>query len=254
DGDTIRLLTFNIAHGRGLSVYQGLHSHGNIVRKLDRISNLINNSEADIIALQEADVSSHWNRHINLVEHIRKGCSLEHAEAGVHNIRGGKKPLEYGNAILSRFPIHRCITLPFGDREMGEKGCMLTALNAGGTEITLVNLHLDYKSRIKRIEQAEMIIERIESRKGQIPFPVICGDFNTSSSREADAVQHLFSFMNRHDRYELFPEKAPTFPSHFPVRGLDFIMLPSQYTCIECTVIKSYLSDHRPVLMEFRIN
>ena len=51
----IRFLTLNIAHGRGLSSYQGFHGVKGIERNLLRISHLFKREAPDIIALQEVD-------------------------------------------------------------------------------------------------------------------------------------------------------------------------------------------------------
>lgn len=64
---SLRILTFNIAHGRGLSLYQGWHREGTIRRNLDAIAQVIRSSQADIVALQEVDQSSHWNAHLDLL-------------------------------------------------------------------------------------------------------------------------------------------------------------------------------------------
>lgn len=247
---TLSVLTFNIAHGRGLSPYQGLHSKKRIEHTLDKISSLIRFHSPDIAALQEADVGSHWNHSINTVEHIRECARYPHSEAGVHNIRHGKKPLAYGNAVISKGEIYRTETVPFGTGELGEKGFMITGITLGGTRHVLINLHLDYRSQAERVGQIEIILARIESA-GLSCHPIICGDFNSSAKGKHDAVSHLFSFMQRYDTYTLSPSGGSTFPSPFPVTGLDFILTPSRYRIVDCTIIRSLLSDHRPVLARY---
>lgn len=204
--------------------------------------------------MQEADVGSHWNHTINTVERIRRTAGYDHAVEGVHNRRQGRKPLAYGNAILSRYPVHFSETIPFGTSELGEKGFMIVSVEAQGLIHTVINLHLDFKSRGKRIEQIETILEKIESA-GLPGHPVICGDFNSSSKAEMDAVCHLLAFMQSYDDYTLCPNEGRTFPAHFPLKGFDFILVPSRYRVKECSIVKSYLSDHRPVIvaLEFTV-
>ena len=45
----LRLLTLNIAHGRGLSLYQGFHSLKYIYRNLDRIAHLLRRLRPDVV-------------------------------------------------------------------------------------------------------------------------------------------------------------------------------------------------------------
>jgi endonuclease/exonuclease/phosphatase family metal-dependent hydrolase len=44
-----------------------------------------------------------------------------------------------------------------------------------------------------------------------------------------------------------------TFPSPLPQRALDFVFLPAGCTMARCDIVRSMLSDHRPVVVEFEI-
>ena len=56
----IRLVTFNIAHGRGLMPLQGMTSARRIRMNLRRIARLLERLRPDIVALQEIDECSRW--------------------------------------------------------------------------------------------------------------------------------------------------------------------------------------------------
>ena len=116
------LMSFNIAHGRGLSLYQGFHSSNGIRKNLERIAAIIKKRSPDIVAFQEVDQSSHWNRHIDLLKHIQEETEYPYSEHGIHNTRLGRKALCYGNAFLSKHPISNCRVTPFGKKSIGEKG------------------------------------------------------------------------------------------------------------------------------------
>jgi endonuclease/exonuclease/phosphatase family metal-dependent hydrolase len=254
----LKLVTFNIAHGRGLSLYQGFHTEKGIRKNLERIGQLLAETGADIVALQEVDEDSHWNWRINLLDCLRHETGLKHAYLGVNNRRAGKKPLAYGNAILSRHPVRLWENNPFGEATLGEKGFMYAEVDVGGQALPLLNLHLDYRSRERRIMQVEQVLEYLRSKphpnhNGHRPLaPVICGDFNTHSRRVGDAVRHLFEAVLKHGDYEIHPaQRSATFPAHLPSRALDFILLPHPYRARRCEALKVYLSDHRPVLLEF---
>ncbi len=249
---TIKLLTFNIAHGRGLSFYQGFHSHAGIVRNLDLIADLFREYSPDIVALQEVDVRSHWNRRIDLLAHVKYASGYSFAEAGVHNRREGRHELAYGNAVLSRYPFVKSSVHPFGKSVLGEKGYMYTEVDVGGVPVPLVNLHLDYKSRKKRVDQVEQLISWMGGNGAGVgELPIICGDFNCTSKSESDGVAHLLRHVRIYDEYAIYPQKAATFPAHLPFRQLDFILLPSRFTKVKCRVIPCWLSDHRPVMVTF---
>ena len=53
--------------------------------------------------------------------------------------------------------------------------------------------------------------------------------------------------------YVLHPQTGRSFPSPLPTRLLDFVFLPPGCRMINSEVVKSMLSDHRPVLVDFEV-
>jgi endonuclease/exonuclease/phosphatase family metal-dependent hydrolase len=56
----LRIVTYNIAHGRGLQPIQGLTTRRKIRSNLLRIAKLLNELKPDVVALQEIDEDSSW--------------------------------------------------------------------------------------------------------------------------------------------------------------------------------------------------
>jgi endonuclease/exonuclease/phosphatase family metal-dependent hydrolase len=254
----LRLLTLNIAHGRGLSTYQGFHRARGIERNLLRVARLLKREAADVVALQEVDEDSHWNQRIHLLDFLKAEACYPHSHLGVHNRRGGRLPLAYGNGLLSRFPIEHADHQAFGSAEIGEKGFLYTELTLPDGHLPIVNLHLDYKSRLRRIEQIERLIVFLEERhaqKGNEGYlsPVVCGDFNSRSGKPNDAVAHLFKYLEDQCAYQIYPKNGRTFPSLLPIHGLDFILVPPSYKVMSCEILRCYVSDHRPVVVDLEI-
>lgn len=249
------LMTFNIAHGRGLSLYQGFHSSNSIRKNLQKIAEIVSSHSPDIVAFQEIDQSSHWNKHIDLLKHIQDETGYPHSEHGIHNTRFGRKSLRYGNAFLSKHPILNCQVYPFGEKTVGEKGFMEARIQIGNRSVDIINLHLDFRSRRTRIAQIESILERIKrlpSTDSSNP-PIICGDFNAGSKAFSDAVRQFLIRSARHVQYSYHPQNERTFPAHFPSRGLDFALAPKPYNVDEAYAIKSFASDHLPVFIKFSV-
>lgn len=257
--NSLRLLTLNIAHGRGLSPYQGFHSAKSIERSLKRIAHLLRRVDADIVALQEVDEDSHWNKHIHLLDVLQGASGYPEAYLGVHNRRAGKLPLAYGNGFLAKFPIRHAEHQAFGGGSLGEKGFACVELETAQGILPVINLHLDFRSRIRRIEQVERLIQFLEDKhytsdKKPHLSPIICGDFNSRRGKRSDAVRHLFNYLLENLDYQLFPEsRSRTFPSILPTHGLDFFLIPSYYEVERCEVLRSYVSDHRPIILELEI-
>src|SRR5580658_957343 len=127
----LRLVTFNIAHGRGLTPIQGLTSSRKLRLNLRRIADLLGELGADLVALQEIDECSVWAGSFDHLDYLRAHAGFPHAAFGINNRRSGLMNLCYGNAILSRFPIVETETIVFGKRRLGEKGFLFAEINVG---------------------------------------------------------------------------------------------------------------------------
>jgi endonuclease/exonuclease/phosphatase family metal-dependent hydrolase len=253
----VRLITFNIAHGRGLTPIQGLTSVRKLRVNLRRIAALLVAHGADLVSLQEVDECSVWAGSFDHLDYLRTHARFPHAAFGINNRRTGLMNLCYGNALLSRYPILDTETIVFGKKKLGEKGFLFSEVRIGTRVVPLVNLHLHFSSRRKRMVQLDMLVEwlrakdRERGRHWSIP-PIVCGDFNTPD-RGDDATASLLSHLGDYGDYSLLPRLSPTFPSPMPRRALDFVFMPPGCRVARCEVIRSFLSDHRPVLVEFSV-
>jgi len=250
-----RLMTYNVAHGRGLSLYQGFVSHAALRRNLERLAVFLRESEADVVALQEIDGDSHWNGHLDMPAFLGEHAGYPVAWLGVNTRREGRKPLNYGNALLSRLPVVYRENIPFGRATLGEKGFLYAEVRLDRLIVPVVNLHLCYRSPTRRRAQIAALAQYLAAREtapGTTP-PVVCGDFNTQAARPDDAVRELLEALRavRGD-YRVHPVDVPTFHSIRPTRRLDFVFLPQSFRLLHCEVPKLRLSDHLPVLVDFR--
>lgn len=210
----------------------------------------------DIAAFQEIDEDSHWHHGVRMMDELKAESGFETALMGVNTRREGGKPLAYGNAIFTRLPVEIWDNQPFGNATLGEKGFMYAELSLGnGVLLPLVNLHLDYRSKARRIEQLGRMIDYMRARpqredRVHLP-PVVCGDFNSGAGNATDAVLQLFRHLTLEEKYYLYPEKSRTFPSLMPSVGIDFMFIPGDFRIVGCRVVPAMISDHMPVLVEF---
>ncbi len=253
----LRILTFNIAHGRGLTPIQGLTMARKLRANLSKIARLIENTSPDIVALQEVDQNSRWAGNFDHLEYLRLHTGYRYSVYGINNQRKGLLNLSYGNAILSRHPILEWENTVFGESTVGEKGFLYTEIDVGGRRLPVMNLHLHYRSRRHRFNQAERVMDYITSKQSHrndhwhMP-PIVCGDLNNPHTRP-DATAELMRYFKLHGHYSFHPQGGKTFPSPLPSRALDFIFLPPACEGAKSEVVSSYLSDHRPVLAEFSL-
>jgi len=253
----VRLLTFNIAHGRGLTPIQGLTSARKLRLNLRRIAALLERLAPDVVALQEIDERSRWAGNFDHLDYLRVHARFPHAVFGINNRRAGLLNLSYGNALLSRHVLTDAETVTFGRRRMGEKGFLFAEVAIGKLLVPIITVHLHHRSRAQRLLQLDRLLawlrEKARTRRTAwtVP-PIVCGDFNTPGTGD-DATASLLSHLSDYCDYTLHPQDARTFPSPLPSRALDFVFLPRGCKEVHCEVVRSLLSDHRPVLVEFTV-
>lgn len=251
----LRLVTFNIAHGRGLNPIQGLTSDRKLRLNLRKIAALLDRLAPDVVAMQEIDECSRWAGNFDHLDYLRVHTRFPQAVFGINNRRSGLLNLSYGNAVLARHPIRSAETVVFGQKSVGEKGFLYVELDVAGQCLPLVNLHLHFGSRKQRLQQLERLLawlrekHRLHGRTWAVA-PVICGDFNNPGTRD-DATAMLLSHLSHYCQYTLYPVAGRTFPSPLPQRALDFVFLPEGCAEVRCEIVRSMLSDHLPVAVEF---
>ena len=253
----LRLVTFNIAHGRGLTPIQGFTSPRKLRVNLRKIAGLLERLAPDVVALQEIDECSRWSGNFDHLDYLRVHAGFPYAAFGINNRRTGLLNLCYGNALLSRHPLIETETVVFGQRRVGEKGFLYAEIAVGGLCVPFVNLHLHASSRARRLLQLDLLMgwlklkQRSHGAKWAVP-PIICGDFNNPNTAY-DATSSLLGHLAAYGDYAVHPQGEGTYPSPLPQRTLDFIFMPSGCRLIRCEVVRTLLSDHRPVLVEFAV-
>lgn len=252
--ERIRLVSLNIAHGRGLFPYQGLTPVSRIRKNIAALGAFLRESRTDIVALQEVDEDSHWNGRLNLPALIAEAGGFGRVRFGPTTRRAGRRPLHYGNALLSRIEVAEHENRPFSAATLGGKGYQFGVFHGPSRRFAVLNLHLCYRSAENRRRQIAGILDDIAGRTldGGPCAPLICGDFNACSSRPADAVHALARGLAALGLdYRLHPENTPTFPSPHPWRKLDFLFIPASWRVHRVAVPRVILSDHLPVQVEF---
>lgn len=215
---------------------------------MEAIANVVRESGADLVALQEVDVYTE-----------RSGSGLHQAEklgelTGMYwyffksiDHAGG----EYGNALLSKFPIVEKggFSLPNDPDTEPRTMVYIDVALPEGREITFAGTHLEFKREEVTFRQAKAIVEFFDKRSDK---PVIlAGDFNSEASRSP------IEYLDRHFQRSCTINCAPTIPEINPKKEIDFIMVKpsSAFSVFSHEVVpEPYASDHLPVLASFYIN
>ena len=233
--DTLKTLAYNIHHANP-PTKPGLID-------LAAIARVINESGADLVALQEVDVrTERAGVDSDQAAELGARTGMHHHFVKAIDHQGG----DYGVAILSRFPLvsHGGEHLPMAEGVGGEPRVIayVTVEPVPGKPVTFASTHLDLKPE-NRVLQAKYIAELF----AETPYPVIVGgDFN------AVPTSDVIGILDQHFKRSQIPN-GYTIPVTSPTREIDFIMYrpADRFEVIRHTVIdEQYASDHLPVYVE----
>ena len=211
-------------------------------RRPERTIDVLNELEADVITLQEAD--------------RRFGARISALPLDLIDRHSDYKPVDFdvrvesigfhGNAMLVRKHVEilgqAVLQLP----SLEPRGAVLAELRVDGTPLRVVGMHLDL-SGLWRRRQAHAILSQLKERDGRLPA-VLMGDLNEWSSQGGClrdfATQHLFAPCGR------------SFHARRPIAQLDRIMVTPDLEIVASGAHDSATarraSDHLPVWAELR--
>ncbi|MFW2372038.1 MAG: endonuclease/exonuclease/phosphatase family protein [Gammaproteobacteria bacterium] len=249
----LKVLSLNIAHGRKDGFNQILISNKTIVNNLNDIASTLKQSDADIIALQEADGPSRWSGNINHVSELAKQadypwhCRSGHARSWL---------FDYGTALLSQGYFVEAIGHSFEPTPpTTTKGFILGQLawrpheNSQTTIlIDIISVHLDFSRKKVRQQQITEIVEVLKNRHNPV---ILLGDFNSDWLAEDSVVAEL-SRRSRIHSYHPQAENLGTYKSG--KRRLDWILISSDLEFKNYAVLPDILSDHNAVVAEIGLN
>lgn len=209
-------------------------------RRPERTIDVLNELDADIVALQEAD-----RRFGSRASAIPLAMLDEHSDykAVELDIRAGSIGW-HGNALLVKKKIavleHHLFRLP----SLEPRGAVLADVAIDGVVLRCVGMHLDL-SGLWRRRQAQAILSHLAERDGNPPA-VLMGDLNEWSARGGC----LRDFGVHHD----FAPCGRSFHARRPIVSLDRIMVSRDLSVIGCGTHHSLnakrASDHLPIWAE----
>lgn len=233
----LRILSYNIHHAEGID------------RKLnlERIAKIIRSVKPDLVALQEVDQNTKRTKNVDQPAELARLTRMNVAFGSNIGFQGG----QYGNAVLSRFPIANQDNQLLTSLDQGEqRGVLSVKLNAPALPRPLVFLatHLDH-----RVEDQERLLS--VSAINQLVFDkpkqltLLAGDMNATI--DSPTIQKLDTTWTRVNSAPM-----PTIPVGRPGQQIDFVMFrPKQnWKVLEVRILDSSVaSDHRAIfaVLEF---
>ncbi len=243
----LRIMTLNIAHGRGDSFHQLLQRSATTVANLDAIAVLLRDSGADVVALQEADGPSFWSGNFNHIDYLADNGGFNQSVQGVHVDGLG---LSYGTALIANLDLRDPKAITF-DPALSPvpKGFVVSTISWPGNpdvDIDIVSVHLDFASRAVRKKQAMELIETLKARGHPV---VIMGDFNAEWQKNS-TVQYISQelALSAYNPEETGLETFPAFDER-----LDWILISPGISFRSYQVVQDTVSDHRGVIAELEL-
>jgi endonuclease/exonuclease/phosphatase family metal-dependent hydrolase len=225
---TLRVATWNIhgavgADGRSLPA---------------RVVGVLREIDADIVALQE--VASE-EAHTSFLADLERDTGY-HVVAGLLRQRHGS---DFGNAVLSRFPVRSVEHLDLAVDRYEPRGALDVCIDLGLRPLLrVVATHLGLRPGERR-EQVRRILAKVERES---PHPtLLMGDLNE---------WYLWGRPLRwlHSHFREMPSAPRTFPAHRPVFALDRIWVSPAGSLRKlvrhATPLARSASDHLPLIAE----
>ena len=244
----LRVMSLNIAHGRGTALHQFLCERPELERNLDACAEMIRRERAHLVLLQEADGPSSWSGSFDHVEHLaRRSCLGWHAR-GKH-VDG--LTISYGTAMISALEFRDPVacTFPMSPPTLS-KGYLVATLDwpgRPGVEVDIVSVHLDFSRGGVRKTQVTEMIAGLSGRGRPL---IVIGDLNCEWRDEDSPVRRLAEGLGLR-AYAPEAGDLVTFPSL--ERRLDWVLVSGEIAFVAHRVLDDTVSDHRAVVADLRL-
>jgi endonuclease/exonuclease/phosphatase family metal-dependent hydrolase len=226
---TVRVISYNL--------HNGFNSAG--LLDMEALALVIEESGADVLLLQE--VSRGWviNGSLDMLEWLSQRLEMPY-------VAGPTEELLWGNALLSRYPIHNAANVPLPpDHLLLRRGYLMAEIEVGAERLLVINTHLHHvrADSLVRQEQVGQILDGWQGR----PRTLIAGDFNATP--EAPEMVMMVE-AGLADVALLFGPAPPyTYSAVKPERRIDYIWITADLDLVDFAVPQTTASDHLPLVV-----
>jgi len=233
---TIRVATYNIHRSIGLDRR----------KRPDRIAAVLNELEADVIALQEVVGAGPGGA--GQAEEIGAAVGMGWVMAPTRHLRGHL----FGNMVLSRFPVSHHTQHDLSWRTCEPRCVQRVDLDVDGDTLHFYNVHLG-TAYLERRFQAERLAALVSDRRVTGP-KVVLGDFNEWMKGLTTAL-----LSERLDSIDIRTHlrRRRTYPGFFPILHLDHIYYQGDVHVRRVSLPRTrrtlIASDHLPLVAELEV-
>jgi len=237
DGSTtLRVVTYNIHRAIGMDRR----------RRPDRVAAVLRQVGADVVALQEViGAGPHRGSHI---EEIGAALGMGWVMAPTRHLRGH----QFGNAVLSRFPITHHAEHDLSWKTCESRGMQRADIDVSGHTLHVYNVHLG-TAILERRHQAEKLATIVADKHVAGP-KLVLGDFNEWMR---GLTTRLLSSKLKSVDLAAYLKRHRTYPGLFPILHLDHIYYAGRLEIVGIELPRTRLSlvasDHLPLVADIRI-
>jgi len=237
---TLKVATYNIHKGVGLD------------RRFspERIVDVLREIDADLIALQEVLCHSQLHRRDDQASFIGEELGMDFRIGENRKLNGG----DYGNVILSRFPITGHYNFDISVTKYEPRGCLHTEVEIGGETLHFLNIHMGTSYFERRKQVNKLLAEHVLLRPDLVGRRIVAGDFNEWIS---GITTRLFKSEFKSLEPKLHLGRRRTFPGVMPLVHLDHIYFDEDFRLVEAWLHRSrkslIASDHLPIVARFEL-
>ena len=206
-------------------------------RKPARVLSVLNELDADIVALQEVD--RRFGSRITALD-----PEMIARETDYQAIKFSPRPQSlgyHGNVILARKRVSVVDARPMALPHLEPRGAAVADLEVDGRRVRIVGMHLGLTRKWRQL-QTQAIVNELRALEANMPT-VLMGDLNEPDLKSGV----LRAFEQRHT----IAVCGPSFHASMPVFSLDRIIVTSDIGIAEAGVHRTSLSreasDHLPI-------
>jgi len=201
-----------------------------------RVAKVIEELEADVIALQEVDFGYHVRQGVDQLRYFADATGLESVWGPVLYAARG----QYGNGLLTRHEVLEVRTIDLSVPRAQRRGALDVDLHVHGKRVRIIAAHLGLGLRERQV-QVQRLLAAIDA-PGDTPL-ILLGDFNEWRP-PSQPLRHL------HRRFGRTPA-VRSFPSALPLFALDRVWVQPRHALVTVEVHNTrrarLASDHLPI-------
>ncbi len=242
----LKAITLNMCHGEGTDGKIDVRRQATFLKKYN----------PDIIFLQEIDMYTKRAYNKNQLYTFSKYSNLPFRAIGT-NIK--YKNGFYGDGLLSKFPIEYSANYlsPLTNTQHEQRGILCNKITFANTKINAFSVHMSTYEKERILTAKELL--RITSKISKKESIIIGGDFNVGITKVGNH-KYKYEPQSEYKEYEILKEKFNhidnkeiTWNSLNSSGCIDSFFYSKNLQLLKYETIKTDISDHYPIYVEFRI-